>query len=100
VRVVWVHMANTHIILGLFEGALFTNVNAFLVLMIILSGLIGLFSGYASIGAFGAFVSFTHIASTVDLWIFNSMLYVIMAIVFVVMSLQTWQFVGSNGASQ
>ncbi|AAQ13743.1 hypothetical protein [His 1 virus] len=93
-------MAGIHVVLGLFEGALFTNVNAFLVLMIILSGLIGLFSGYASIGAFGSFVSFTHIASTVDLWIFNSMLYIIMTIVFVVMSLQAWQFIGSNGVNQ
>lgn len=92
-------MAGTYVVMGLFEGALFTNVNAFLILMIILSGLIGLFSGYASIGAFGAFVSFTHVASTVDLWIFNSMLYVIMAIVFVVMSMQVWQFITANGSN-
>lgn len=93
-------MTGTYVIMGLFEGALFNDVNAFLILMIILSGAIGLFSGYVSIGAYGSFIAFTHIASTVDLWIFNSMLYVIMAIVFVVMSLQVWQFIGSNGATQ
>lgn len=84
------------VVLGLFEGALFNDVNAFLILMIIISGAIGFFSGYASIGAYGAFIIFTHIAVTVDTWIFNSLLYVVMAIVFVAMAMQAWQFVATS----
>ncbi len=81
--------------LGLFEGELFTNVNAFLILMIIISAIIGLTSGHASIGAYGAFIVFVRIATETDLWIFNSLLYVVLAIVFVVMGIQVWGYVQS-----
>lgn len=82
--------------LGLWEGALFNNVNAFLLLMIILAGAIGFFSGYASIGAYGSFIVFVHIGVNTDLWIFNSLMYAIIPIIFVVMSMQVWQFITSS----
>lgn len=81
--------------LGLFEGELFNNVNAFLMLMIILAGVLGATSGYASIGAYGSFIVFTRVATETDLWIFNSLLYVIMSIIFIAMGLQVWQYIQS-----
>ena len=84
--------------LGLFEGALFNNVNAFLLLMILLAGIIGLTSGYASIGAYGSLIIFVKVAVDTDLWIFNSLLYAILAIVFVAMGLQVWSIVSPSGS--
>ena len=81
--------------LGLFEGALFNNVNAFLLLMILLAGIIGLTSGYASIGAYGSLIVFVKVAVDTDLWIFNSLLYAILAIIFVSMGMLVWQYIGS-----
>jgi hypothetical protein len=84
--------------LGLFEGELFTNVNAFLLLMILLAGILGVTSGYASIGAYGSLIVFVQVAVETDLWIFNSLLYAILAIIFIVMSFLVWGYVG--GSSQ
>ena len=83
--------------LGLWEGALFNNVNAFLLLMILLAGVLGVTSGYASIGGYGALIVFTKIAVDTDLWIFNSLLYAILAIIFVAMGLQVWSLVSPSG---
>ena len=83
--------------LGLFEGALFNNVNAFLLLMILLAGIIGLTSGYASIGAYGSLIVFVKIAVETDLWIFNSLLYAILAIIFVAMGLVVWNTISPDG---
>ncbi len=82
--------------LGLFEGELFTNVNAFLLLMIILAGVLGGTSGYASIGGYGAFIVFVRVATETDLWIFNSLLYVIVTIVMLMMGLQAWGYISSE----
>ena len=82
--------------LGLFEGELFNNVNAFLLLMIILSGILGATSGYASIGAYGAFIVFVRIGMDTDLWIFNSLLYVIATVVMLLLGLQAWGYISSS----
>jgi hypothetical protein len=82
--------------LGLWEGALFSNVNAFLLLMILLAGVLGVTSGYASIGAYGALIVFVQIAVETDLWIFNSLLYAILGIIFVTMGFAVWGYVGGS----
>ena len=82
--------------LGLFEGELFNNVNAFLMLMIALFGFVGATSGYASLGVFGVFIVFVRIAVETDLWIFNSLLYLVGTILMVMMGLQTWNYINSS----
>jgi len=82
--------------LGLFEGELFNNVNAFILLMITLAGILGATSGYASIGAYGAFIVFVRVGMDTDLWIFNSLMYVIVTIVMLMFGLQAWGFISSS----
>lgn len=84
--------------LGFFDGVFFTNVNFFLIFMItLLGGFVGATSGYASVGAFGAFLLFVRVATEVDLWIFQGLLYVFLTIVFVGMGAMVWGFLGSSG---
>ena len=82
--------------LGLWDGALFNNVNAFLLLMILLAGVLGVTSGYASIGAYGSLIVFVQVAVETDLWIFNSLLYAILGIIFVTMGFAVWGYVGGS----
>lgn len=84
--------------MGFFDGVFFTNVNFFLILMItLLGGFIGATSGYASIGAFGAFLLFVRVATEVNLWIFQGLLYVFLTIVMIGMGAMLWGFIGSAG---
>lgn len=57
------------------------NVNAFLVVFIMLGGGIGLLSRKLSIGVMGAILVYTHIVIKTDLFIFDAVLYVVLVII-------------------
>lgn len=76
---------------------IFRNLNAFVTLVIMFGGFIGLVSKKLTMGAMGSFLVFVYIASRTELFIFKSMLYVILALIIVVMGLRGWSY--ANGGS-
>ncbi len=97
----YAHMTIETIPMGFFDGVFFNDPVFFLLLMItLLGGVLGATSGFASIGAFGAFALFVHVATQVDLWIFQGLLYVFLTVLFVSMAATVWGFISSSGVQE
>lgn len=71
--------------MGLFDGYIFQNVEVFLIFMIVIAGLIGAMSSSLSVASYSAFIIFVPIAIETGVWIFESLLYLILAISLLIM---------------
>lgn len=76
---------------------IFSNLNAFVTLIIMMAGGIGLISKKLVMGAMGSFLVFVYIATNTQLFIFENMLYVILAVIIVIMGLRAWNYANSGG---
>lgn len=71
---------------------LFSNINAFLALMILLFAMVGFLSGKLSTAAFGAFLAFVHIAQKSDITLYTNLLYVIVTLTVVFLGFRIVSF--------
>lgn len=60
---------------------IFSNLNAFMVLFIIIGAMAGMISRKLSVSAFGAILVFAHVVINTDLFIFNAILYLVLFII-------------------
>lgn len=85
------------LILALFEGQIFKDVNVFLMLTIIVAGLIGLLSRKGSIIAFSMWLVFAEIGSEAGIDLYTNTLYAVAGVLTIVMSFQVYGYVkGQN----
>lgn len=71
-----------------------SNLNAFLIFMMLLIGIVGFaISEKAAIGGYGTFLVFIYIAMNTDLFIFNGLMYSIIVIMLIVIGFWTRNFV-------
>jgi len=60
---------------------IFSNVNAFVLFMILIGVSIGAISRKLTIAAFGGLLIYTHVVTQTDLFIYDAILYVVLSIV-------------------
>ena len=85
------------VVLGLFENPIFNSLNAFLLIMTGLGGLIGGFSKSFSIAIYSMFLIFSHIVIETDISLFNNLACLIIGLIILFLALRITNFgFGSN----
>lgn len=86
--------------LGLFDGAIFSNVLFFVVIITAIGFGIGSLSGSPAIALLGAWLLFLPIASRVDIALLSGIMYVIATLMALAVAFMGYEFVtGSSGAA-
>lgn len=76
---------------------LFSNVNVFLVFMIVLFAGVGLISGKLSVAALAGLLYFTHVSIETDLFIFDNLLYIFIITIITTLGFRVRNYVMGGG---